>query len=422
MRMALWIGGIVLGVGVLGALEGVDAYLAEAKKAYRDRHYSKALEYYQEAANLGSAEGYRGLANMYLIGAGVKQDSQKARAYFKKAMELRHEPQKPPHSPKSITTTPTQAQDYMRLGEGYAKGQGVALDFNKAMQAFEKAAKLGDGRGFNAIADMYYNENQGVEQNYPKALEYYQKAAKMGQARDFRLGMMYAKGQGVAQDYAKALEYLHKAGKKGDGRAWQQLGSMYFEGKGAPLNYQQARAYYQEAIKCYLEAGQQGDGRAFLRLAQMYERGQGVAQDYAKAFEYYQKATDLKSADGAYHLATLILRHKIQGVSEDRSQISARYQQAIALYQEEGKNGDASAYAKLGFIYQHGLYYNGWLLNKDAKLALEYYQKGAQMGNAQSYYEIGEAYRRAQGAPYDLQKANQHYQKACALGYKSACH
>ncbi|MFC3848440.1 tetratricopeptide repeat protein [Helicobacter baculiformis] len=431
--------GALLGVCVLYANSEVDVYLSIAKEAYRHKDYAKALENYQKAAQLGSVDAYRSLANMYLIGVGVPKDSRKASVYSQRAMDIQHAQHKNLQSntgaqptqaqqPKAIgvkstpEVVPTEAKTYMRLGESYTKGQGVALDFNKAIKAFEKAGEMGDARGFNALGDLYYNESQGVEQNYPKALEYYQKAAKMGQARDFRLGMMYLQGQGVAQSYPTALEYFQKAGKKGDGRAWQKLGALYFKGQGVPLDYQQAHAYYQEAIKSYLEAGKKGDGRAFVRLAQMYEEGEGVSKDATKALEYYQRAADLKSGDGAFYLATLILRGKLKGVIEDRAKITARYQQAIAFYQEEGKNGDANAYVKLGSIYKNGLYYYGWLLHKNAALSLEYYQKGAQMGNAQSYYEIGEAYRNARGVERDLQKQSQHYHQACLLGFKPACY
>ncbi len=427
--------GVLLGFSVALADQKVDEYLSAAKEAYRHKDYAKALENYQQAAELGSADAYRGLANMYLIGAGVPKDSQKASAYFRKAMDIAHAQRENPQSgiktqpqvqqPKVTetknATAPAGAEAYMRLGENHANGQGVTLDFKKAIEAFEKAGEMGDARGYNAIGDLYYNNGKGVEQDYAKAFSYYQKAAKMGQAKDYRLGVMYYYGRGVDQDYNQALEHYEAAAKKGDGQAYHFLAFIYQNGKGAPLNYQKAREYYQQALKHYLEAGNKGDASAYVRLGNMYYEGDGVPQDYQKAMEYYQEASKLKSGDGEYRLATMLARGKVKGVSEDKEAINARYQKVIEFYKEKGKNGDANAYAMLGSIYKDGVYVYRWYVRQDYKQALEYYQKGAEMGNGASYYEIGRMYNNAQGVDYNWEKAQEHYKIACKMGFEEAC-
>ncbi|WP_158652419.1 SEL1-like repeat protein [Helicobacter felis] len=434
--------GVLLGFSVVCASPKVDEYLSVAKEAYRYKDYAKALENYQKAAELGSADAYRALANMYMIGAGVPKDHKQARIYFQKAMDMRHAQRKPEPSTeaKPAQTQPTEtqqaqkpqatevksapkamptgAQAYMRLGKDYANGQGgMSLDFKKAIEAFEKAGQMGDGQGYNAIGDLYYNDGKGVEQDYKKAFEYYQKAAQMGQPKDFRLGVMYYNGRGVEQDYAKAVEYFEAGAKKGDGWSCDFLGWMYHNGKGVSLNYQKARGYYRQAVQNFLKAGSEGNAKAYVFLGNMYRDGDGVPQDYQKAMDYYQSAMRLKSGNGTYNWASMLANN-----SADREQIKVAYQQAIKFYQEEGKNGDANAYATLGNIYIDGIAKDGLVfVDRDYEQALEYYQKAAEMGNGWSYYQIGEMYDNSWGVRYNRDKVRGHWQIACSMGYKKAC-
>ncbi len=433
--------GVFLGFSVAYANPKVDEYLSVAKEAYKYKDYAKALENYQKAAELGSADAYRALANMYMIGAGVPKDHKQARIYFQKAMDARHTQHKPQPSAeaKPAQTQPTEtqqtqkpqateaksapkavlagAQGYMRLGKDYANGQGgMSLDFKKAIEAFEKAGQMGEGQGYNAIGDLYYNDGKGVEEDYKKAFEYYQKAAKMGQAKDFRLGVMYYNGRGVEQDYAKAIEYFEAGVKKGDGWSCDFLGWMYHNGKGVSLNYQKAREYYRQAVQNFLKAGSEGNAKAYVFLGDMYRDGDGVPQDYQKAMDYYQSAMRLKSGDGTYNWANMLANN-----SADHEQIKVAYQQAIKLYQEEGKNGDANAYAMLGSIYKSGVFIRRTYVKRDYAQALEYYQKAAEMGNGESYYQIGEMYANGQGVQYNRDKARGHWQIACAMGFEKAC-
>ena len=65
---------------------------------------------------------------------------------------------------------------------------------------------------------MLYDNGQGVAQDYVKAREWYEKAADKGDERAMtNLGLLYDNGQGVAQDYVKAREWYEKAADKGDG-------------------------------------------------------------------------------------------------------------------------------------------------------------------------------------------------------------
>ena len=61
---------------------------------------------------------------------------------------------------------------------------------------------------------------------------------------------------------------------------------MYLYGKGAPIDYSAALAFYQMGAK-------KGSIDAYYKLGNMYQSGKGVTQDNTKALEFYDKALTL---------------------------------------------------------------------------------------------------------------------------------
>jgi TPR repeat protein len=89
------------------------------------------------------------------------------------------------------------------LGGLYATGQGVAQDYAKAREWFDKAAEKVDGMG---DLGWLYPNGQGVA-DPAKVREWFEKAAEKSYADAMGvLGWLYANGYGVAQDYAKARD------------------------------------------------------------------------------------------------------------------------------------------------------------------------------------------------------------------------
>ena len=65
--------------------------------------------------------------------------------------------------------------------------------------------------------------------------------------------------------------------EQGDASAQTNLGVMYHQGHGVPLDYA-------EAMKWFRLAAEQGDATAQHNLGLMYAKGQGVAQNYIQAY------------------------------------------------------------------------------------------------------------------------------------------
>lgn len=102
------------------------------------------------------------------------------------------------------------AQAQSRIGDAYLLGSGVPQDYEKARAWYERAAAQGDAKAQFSLG-VIYHEGFGVSQDYGKARSWYEKAAAQGLSdAQFNLGVIYEKGLGVPQDEAKAREWYGK--------------------------------------------------------------------------------------------------------------------------------------------------------------------------------------------------------------------
>lgn len=130
-----------------------------------------------------------------------------------------------------IKTLQAQAQQgssdaQFSLATKYATGEGVDKDPVKAQQLFEQsvsatekdpeAGRMTKNYVMYSLA-MRYLYGDGIAQNYQKALEWFTKAANNGDLHSqSNLGLMYHKGQGVSRDDKTAIEWLQKPCDKKD--------------------------------------------------------------------------------------------------------------------------------------------------------------------------------------------------------------
>ena len=94
------------------------------------------------------------------------------------------------------------------------------------------------------------------------------------------LGLLYYEGRGVGQNYRKAKEWFDKAVEQGHTGAQVNLGTLYLRGEGAPQSSQMALFWFTRA------AGQE-DALALAKLGLMYSQGRGALQDFIQAHMWY---------------------------------------------------------------------------------------------------------------------------------------
>jgi len=283
------------------------------------------------------------------------------------------------------------ANDEFEQGKSAARGG----QFDKALQAFQRAAAAGDGRAMNDIGVLYY-DGHGVAKDYQRAREWYEKAAAAGNGQAMaNLGAIYMEGHGVTKDYYHARQWYEKGVAAGNGRAMAYLGVMYEDGDGVPKDYERARQLFAQGAAA-------GDGRAMDKMGGLYADGRGVPKDYQQARQWFEKSAAAGDAAGMFSLGWLY-NHGF-GVTQDQKQAWQWFEKAAA-------GGNAKAMTDLGAMYA-----NGKVVARDYQQARQLFEKAAAAGNATAMSNLGWLYEGGHGVPQDYQQARLFYEKAVAAG------
>jgi TPR repeat protein len=215
----------------------------------------------------------------------------------------------------------------VQIGYNYGTGQGVPVDYKKAIAWYRKAADNGSAHGMYDLGVLYQN-GLGVKKDYRQAFELYQKAADAGDrdAMD-NLGFLYQNGWGVTRDYDQAATWYRKAADAGNPNAMANLSVMYQNGQGVSQDYRQAFFWDRKAAEA-------GNPDAMLGLGVLYENGRGTTQDFNQAINWYTKAGEAGQSMGINNLAVLYETGK--GVPKDQ-------EKAVALYRRAARLGNPKA-------------------------------------------------------------------------------
>lgn len=193
----------------------VDKFVALAKefsnKPGRENE-SKAVEYWQKAAELGNAEAQYVMGQEYLLGLAFEVDNEKALFWFLKAAKQGHRDAqyktafifeeccvgmdkeasywyKKAAEQYKRDAEQGQKDAYRGLADCYLNGKGIDKDGKKAFYWYEKASENGDMNALMALANCYY-EGIGVSKNKDKAIELYKKVINQGDETDAFLAKM----------------------------------------------------------------------------------------------------------------------------------------------------------------------------------------------------------------------------------------
>lgn len=126
------------------------------------------------------------------------------------------------------------AQD--RLGQVYAEGRGVKIDYSEAARWYRKAADQGEPSGLNHLGELF-EAGQGVPLNQAEAVKYYRAAATLDDpGGQYNLAVVYAFGRGVEKNDSEAAGWYLKAARQGEALAQFNIGQRYELGRGVPID------------------------------------------------------------------------------------------------------------------------------------------------------------------------------------------
>lgn len=146
------------------------------------------------------------------------------------------------------------------------------------------------------------------------------------------------------KDYVSARREYLVAAQDGNAKAQNNLGRLYRQGLGGPVDLGQALYWFTQAASL-------GQVNAQTSLADMFEKGDGVTVDYLKAAYWYQRA-----ANAGFFIAQLSLGELFEngrGVPQDPVRALAWYRIAARAhvnpanqyFVDEGKRATAAAEA-----------------------------------------------------------------------------
>ena len=132
---------------------------------------------------------------------------------------------------------------------------------------------------------------------------------------------------------------LRAAALKGDPAAAYEVGVRFAEGKGVPVNLE-------EAAKWYQRAAQAGIIPAIFRLGTLYEKGLAVKKDVDVARSYYTQAAERGNAKAMHNLAVLYA---------DGGGKGADFKSAAQWFRKAADHGIADSQYNLGILYARGI-------------------------------------------------------------------
>ncbi len=120
-------------------------------------------------------------------------------------------------------------------------------------------------------------------------------------AAAYEVAVRYAEGRGVPVDMEEAARWYERAASKGLTPAQFRYASLLEKGQGVKKDLAQAR-------RLYLAAAAKGNSKAMHNLAVLYAEGIDGKPDYGTAVQWFRKAAQRGIADSQYNLGVLCAR------------------------------------------------------------------------------------------------------------------
>lgn len=264
------------------------------------------------------------------------------------------------------------------------------------------------------------------------------------------------------RDIPKAVEMLEKEAAEKNVLACMELGKLYERGLlETGKDTEKSQTYYKQAFEglsqlnnrfvAFEDWEERRKSTYEYKLGKMYENGMGTEQDYEKAMEFYENSAARENEYAAFSLGNMYLLEKgIEYTEENRQEMIktglhymkmaadkefpyaaytyAKKHETESFLKESIPDGERNRYysiAMKGFeemlkereddflLYRLGtMHYEGQGTEKSQEEALKYFQRSAELNNANAQYALGKTYSDKESGHYDLKKAVENLQKA----------
>ena len=361
---------------MLAQAKSADEIVAEAEaywngndSVYMNR--TKALELYQQAAEMGNAVAQYTLGQKFFYGEGVPKDLNQAAYWTLKSVDelnvismyqLSNIYTELGDNEQVVHWTRLSAEggftySIYNLGLIYRYGRyGMTTDISQAEFWFRKAAEKGFAEAQYELAYIFIDKKDNEQ-----AIYWMQKAAEngLGNAQG-DLAYSYENSElGLTEDLEQAAYWYHQAIESGVDDMFTQceIGLKYVRGE---LGFEQD---YKKAVYWFKLSADQGYEVAQYSLGITYLNGKGIPKDQEKGMFYLKQAAEKGYAMAQCEIGRIYLNLN-------------RYDEAFPWLSLAAEQGYATAQTFLGFCYSLG---NG--TKRDKKKARYWMQKAAEQGD-----------------------------------------
>lgn len=344
-----------------------------------------------------------------------------------------------------------------KMGELYLFGEVIPANLTKAISCFTAASEQGYGKASYWLGRLHTDGIGQLEKDTQKAMNYYCKAIEQGyeEAREWMEQLqknlvdetitdieipqdksdeeLYKEAKNALEkaQFKTAYAYFSYLMQRNHAESFNELGDMYFYGRGMAINQAKALELYkkaaaldsvygffnvgflywngpeeiqdpEQALQYLKKAAQMGYTYALSFIGDIYRTGPEKLIDYAEAKRYYQKGVDVNEINAIKGMALLYLLG--QGVTQNNA-MGAFYLKKAA------DKGNAWAMYHLG-----RLYYYGEGIPRNPKLALDYLQMAYDANYPDACSLLGLLYERGEGTAPNIELANKLYIRGHELG------
>ena len=354
-----------------------------AREGGLGRDYGEAAEWFARAVRQNHKYAQYSLAGLYYRGQGVEQDYRQARNLYRCSAE-----QENPYAS-------------YELAKMYRDGIGIDPDGEQAATYFEAAfrgflaleSKSHDDKLQYRLGQMFYT-GTGTKKEETKAVEFWQRAARLGNANaQYALASHWLKtGTG---DLQQALEWIQKAAEGENAAAMYSLGKLYLEGQVVPPDIKRS-------IELFEKAAMKGHDYAAYRLGRLYLSGEKIEKNVELAMEWLGQAAGVNNSYALYTLGKLFLMG---------ADIPKDIERSIYYFKRAAEGGNEYAEFQLG-----KLYLLGEDVPKNVEEAITWLSSCADRGNQFAQYSLGKLYLCGRDVPRDREKAIPLLEAAAAQG------
>ncbi|MGB0525053.1 MAG: SEL1-like repeat protein [Flammeovirgaceae bacterium] len=354
----------------------------------------KAYDYYLKSAEGDYTKAMIALGDMYAKGKHVKRNTRLATKYYLKAAANGDETAEKRLKTIDITNTldPNSvdylvytansgvAADQFKLYQKFFYGDGVPVDYDKALEYCQRSAANDYQPAIMTIANLY-DKGIIVKRDPKSAFRYYRKAALLkNDSALFLIAEKYARGDGVQQDEARAVRYYLTAAINGIETAQFRLSAynilryvdqndlryVKYRALKGDTNAQLAAAKYHlrknesEAVRWLRKAAEADVGEAQTLLGQVFYEGKcNMPRDNDEAQKWFAKAAQKKELAAFRYLADMYSKNLITSSNDNLEGAFQMANEYLTLKQGQLGKEDAVMYKIMGKIYmQREDYFN----------------------------------------------------------------